>query len=199
MPAECKKSLSHQGFTLVELVVGMVLLSVALVALSSFLFNRASSNIDPIWQTRAIGLAQSVSNEILAKDFDENTSPSGAGFRCSEDLACTAGASLGAETGETLLDYDDVDDYNGLSLSSAQLNTLVGASLLPSGGNAYEGFTVAVRVFYDGNLDGVDDNDVDGDGVQDAIAVISNIKTIRLSVNTPDNEAIVFVASRANY
>jgi MSHA pilin protein MshD len=189
----------HKGFTLIEMIVGMVLLSLALVALSSFLFNRSSSNIDPIWQTRAIGIAQSVSNEILAKDFDENTSPSGAGQRCSENLACTTGVNLGAEVGEVLLDYDDVDDYNGLNLGSAQLNSLVGASLLPSGDNTYEGFNVAISVFYDGNLDGIDDNDVDGNGVQDAIAVIANIKTIHLTVSTPDNESLEFVTSRANY
>lgn len=199
MPVKPCNYFRSRGFTLIEMILGIVMLSIALVSLSSFMFNQSSGNIDPIWQTRAIGLAQSVSNEILAKDFDENTLPSGIGLRCSENLPCTAGIGLGADLGETLLDFDDVDDYNGLNLTSSQLNSLIGATLLPNGANAYEGFSVAVRVFYDGNLDGVDDNDVNGDGIQDLIAVVANIKTIELSVSTPDNEAIIFVASRANY
>jgi len=47
-----------QGFTLVELIVGIVLFSVSLVTVVSVIMPQTRKAIDPIWQVRGVTLAQ---------------------------------------------------------------------------------------------------------------------------------------------
>lgn len=98
------------GVTLIELVIVIVIISLAVVAsLSSFSF-LAGHNATPLIQTRIIDLAQLYADEILAKRFDEDTgnggSPAYSGCRITDD-------------GENRANFDDVDDYNGLDEAPA--------------------------------------------------------------------------------
>ncbi len=115
---------NHQsGFTLIELVVVIVVISLSLVTLIG-VFNQAASNsIDPVVQIRALECAQSKLDEILARKFDENT-PSGGVPACgSADLNSVNCSGIGADA-----DLDDVGDYNGHidnSLDNCQIRVAV--------------------------------------------------------------------------
>ena len=147
---------NQSGITLVELVVTIVVLGIALVALSGVLGGGASRSSDITIQIRATALAQAYLDEVLGKRYDEKTRNRGIPpCRASAPFArqCTAEASFGfnygapVETGENSRSrLDDVDDYHGmdegdgqtLPLQDAQGNTRTG----------YDNFRVRVAVRY---------------------------------------------------
>jgi MSHA pilin protein MshD len=107
-----------------------------------------SRNADVMLETRAVALAQSYLDEILARRFDENSAPRGIP-PCRSN--CTLLASFGPDSGETVVPgsralYDDVDDYHGLNEGFGQVNPLLDAE-----GNlrtGYDEFRVQVSVRY---------------------------------------------------
>lgn len=184
---------NSKGFTLIELVVGIIIFAVAMVSVISFLQPQVKKGIDPIWQVRAASLAQSLSSEIVAKAFDENSSFAGGVQRCNETnsagtfVACSAPSALGPESGETRDLYDDVDDYNGFSFSGASILTSIGLTSTVNGNNIYSGFQAQVSVFYDSNLDGVAD------------ATAGSRKVILITITTPGGERINATTVKGNY
>lgn len=114
---------SQAGLTLIELVVVIVVISIALLSLIR-VFNQAASNsIDPVVQIRALECAQSKLDEILARKFDEST-PSGGIPACdSAEMNAVNCTGITADA-----DLDDVGDYNGHvdnSLDNCQISVSV--------------------------------------------------------------------------
>lgn len=107
------------GFTLIELIVGIVVMAIALVVISSLIVPQARRSIEPVYQFRAAELGSSLMNEILSKSFDEYSDHTGGGlWRCSEAkpngqaTACTAAGNYGPDTTmELRQSFNDVDDY----------------------------------------------------------------------------------------
>ncbi|MHB1228568.1 MAG: type IV pilus modification PilV family protein [Desulfurivibrionaceae bacterium] len=133
MPATIaiKKPLrQNDGFTLVEIVITIVILGAVAGILVPF-FNAITHSPDPVIRERAISLGQAMMDEIMAKRWDENT-PIGGGPICTGESpnqatrptlidACVTAATPVANLGldavpalETRIDFDDVDDYNGM-------------------------------------------------------------------------------------
>ncbi|WP_220720225.1 type IV pilus modification PilV family protein [Agarivorans litoreus] len=109
----CKQP-SAAGFTLIELIVGIVVLAISLVVITSFLAPQALKSVDPVYEVRSAELGSSLMNEILGKSFDENSDHTGGGlWRCGEtgQLSCTAASDYGPD-GESRAQYNDVDDYH---------------------------------------------------------------------------------------
>lgn len=98
----------HGGVTLIELIVFIVIVSIALGALLSVFNHSVSRSVDPIVQARALECAQSKLEQILARKFDEN-SPTGGVPACgSAETNAVACAGITSDAA-----YDDVGDYNG--------------------------------------------------------------------------------------
>jgi MSHA pilin protein MshD len=167
------------GFTLVELIVTMVVVSIAVLGISyalSFAFSRQS---DGLWQAKSVALAESYLEEIMARRYDEVT-PLGGVPPCS--LATTpCSATLGPD-GETRSSFDDVDDYNGVD----------DAPPVDVDGNVradYAGFRVQVAVAYvDAALSGA----LGLDAVSDA-------KLVTVTVTAPTGTAQSYPMLRGNY
>lgn len=107
-----------RGFTLVELVIMIVVLSVGLMGILSVINFTTAHSADSIVQIRSIELGQRYLDEILPMRFNEN-SGSGGTPRCSSaDGGSVACAAIGSD-GEARADYDDVDDFNGLTETPA--------------------------------------------------------------------------------
>jgi MSHA pilin protein MshD len=120
-----------KGFSLIELVISIVVLGIALSALSSSLFLGIGRSSDPLWQSKMTQLSQAYLDEILSMRYQEN-SPLGGG---SVGTCSIAGTEAG-ESNRSL--YDDVDDYDGLSEPVDFLD-----STTPSN---YAGYTVNIGV-----------------------------------------------------
>lgn len=188
----------QQGFTLIEMVIGIIVFAVALTLITSLLLPQSARSIDPIYQARATELAQSLLNEIGAKSFDENADRSGGSRRCGEDMdgdesidLCTAPAALGLDGGEDCSNrdsFDDVDDY--FCISNINAVTVLSTPDRPMHASMqplYQDFLVSVEGFYDGNMDSNNDGN------------ISSLKLIRVRITTPNGETLDFTTYRGNY
>jgi MSHA pilin protein MshD len=82
------------GVTLVELIISMVIISIALTGVLTVMNLTVSHSADPIIQHQSVAIAESYLEEILLQSY---TNPSG-GY-----------------SGSDRSQFDDVDDYNGLS------------------------------------------------------------------------------------
>lgn len=147
---------NQSGITLVELIVTIVILGIALVALSGVLRGGSSRSSDITLQIRATALAQAYLDEILGKRYDERTRNRGVPpCRSTAPPArqCTAEASFGfdygtpVETGENSRSrLDDVDDYHGMDEGDGQTLPLQDAQGTTRTG--YDNFRVRVNVRY---------------------------------------------------
>lgn len=130
-----KQKKNQQGITLIELVLAIVIVSIALGAIiQSWSFAMAGS-ANPLLQHKSLKLAQMYSDEILSKRFDETT-PLGGGLATS--ISCPV--SSGIDTGESSRNlFDDVDDYQNLSESPPQ--DINGNNL-----STYGGYQVSINI-----------------------------------------------------
>lgn len=184
--------LAQRGFTLIETIVGIVVLSISFAIFTSLIYPLTQQSAEQVHQIRAAELGQSMINEILAKAFDENSDMSGGYYRCGDDinndgLISTADGEkpcstiLGnEESGDRAL-FDDVDDYNNLT----SIESSLGASdpLV----DIYRDFQVSVSVINDSNYDGIAD------------ANNFTAKLITITVTTPQQFDFIFSAYKANF
>ncbi|TDM52064.1 type IV pilus modification PilV family protein [Aliivibrio fischeri] len=173
----------QQGFSLVSIVLSIVLMSSALLIVTTSLVPRSQHNAELMYSTKASELGAAVMDEIVGRQFDQNSGPNGGLPVC--ELAkkpfCTSPRELGPEKEEgnrTL--YNDVDDFNKLSGSVKDVlgNDLAGI---------YPNFSISIEVFYDANLDGEPD------------AISGNRKRIVVDVVDPSGQHYVFSVIRGNY
>lgn len=98
--------MNARGATLVELVITIVIISVAIAGVVGAFSLLAGRSADPLNQTRAVALAQLYTDEILSRRYDDSTPPGGA--------PRVSGCSISAEESDRS-DYDDVDDYAAIN------------------------------------------------------------------------------------
>jgi MSHA pilin protein MshD len=98
----------QQGLTLIELILSMLIISIALVGVFSVMNLTVSHSADPLVQHQAIAIAEAYLEEIQLQAFNDPD---------------------GSNSGETRATFDNVDDYNGLSQAPLNQNGL------PLGGN----------------------------------------------------------------
>src|SRR5690554_3762819 len=177
---------SQQGFTLVELIIGLVVLGLAVVMLAMLFFPQAQRSAEPILQTRAAGLGQALMLEIMSKSFDQHSDRTGGLLRCGETYAptCTESTALGPDDSEeTRALFNDVDDYHGLNSIDAPLSDALGQAI----GHRYPNFNYAIDVCY---------YDVEE---KECSPAITPYKLITITITTPLGQDIGFSAVRGNY
>ncbi len=85
------------GFTLVELVIFIVIVSVGVAGILLVMNTVVTSSADPMVRKQALALAESILEEVLQKEYADPDGTSGETTRAT---------------------FDDVDDYNGKSNST---------------------------------------------------------------------------------
>jgi MSHA pilin protein MshD len=167
------------GYSLLELVVFIVIVGVAVGAISLQFSQNVQHSHEPFLRQRALAVAGAYLDEIMDKRWNENT-PIGGGCVDTASPTCTGGPAptgIGSEEGSRAL-YDDVDDYNGLSDSPPQDSQ--GNNMANYG----SGFQVDVAVTQPGAAwNGINANDV---------------RRIEVQVQNPTGETISLVAYRVN-
>jgi MSHA pilin protein MshD len=160
---------NNQGFSLIELIITIVVLSIALSALTSSLFKGVGRNADPLWQTKASQLSQAYLDEILSMRFAES-SPLGGGSIGSCSIDGTEIGEAGV-TGRSL--YDDVDDYHDLTETADFLDTTV---------SSYSGYTVGIKVSC----------------IEQGNPTLTNSKLIVLTITSPTQQSLKFSVIRSD-
>ncbi len=105
------QGVSQRGFTLVEAVLSMVILSIAALSIGQTLGFAFVHSSDGLWQARTVALAEAYLEEVLARRYDEAAPPGGVPPCGPPATACSG---IGPDAAESRATFDDVDDYHGL-------------------------------------------------------------------------------------
>lgn len=184
------KKIPHRkqnGFTLIEIIIGIVMLSISLAIVSTLIAPTEEQSADNLLQIKASELGQSLLNDISSRAFDHFSDMTGGRNRCDEtgQAACTDSNKLGPEDGNAgridagendRQDYNDVDDFHGYIANENATDDSLGQS--------YSSFKVKVEVQYAGA-------DL---GLAHRLA-----KRITVSVTTPLGTEIKFATHKANF
>jgi MSHA pilin protein MshD len=163
----------HQGATLIELVMIIVIISVAIAGVMGAFSLIAGRSADPLNQTRAVALSQLYMDEILAKQFADK-SPLGGGAVSAAKADCP---NVGVD-GESRSTLNDVDDYDGLDNDPPQNSEE--ESL-----NGYSSFRVSVSVQCAGSEVGFAQN--------------HQAKRVDITITDPADNNYLFSAYRGNF
>lgn len=74
------------GFSLVELVVGIVVFGVVLVGLMNPFFSMVQSSVEPILEAKSAILAAQITKRLNTISYDENSDHDGGRCRCGEEV-----------------------------------------------------------------------------------------------------------------
>lgn len=171
----------QQGFTLIEIIVGIVTLGLTFTLLTVLIFPQAQRSTEPVMQARASALGQALLNEILNKPFDAQTNFAQGNLRCSEDIniPCTHPNEFGL-SGLERPRFRSVEDYHGYIFSEDAFGNDLS--------EVYRGFKASVEVCYS-----------DTAGVCSSGAPNYRFKRVLVTVTTPTNQDFLFSAVRGNY
>ena len=173
----------QQGFSLIELLVGIVALAMTLPIVATLLFPAVEESIEQVRQIRGAELGQSIMNQVANKAFDEYSDRAGGKIRCGEEnINCSA--MLGPDGDEVFNNFNDVDDYHGLVQNTTRYDA--------TSGELYSGFSVSIAVCHDSNYDGVCSGDI-------AIDNLETAKLIVITVTDSSGFSLTFDMYRTNY
>ncbi|UTW44729.1 prepilin-type N-terminal cleavage/methylation domain-containing protein [bacterium SCSIO 12696] len=131
MHIRCSTFNSETGFTLVEMVVFLVVISIGLGALIAVYNQSLINSVDPLVRVKMLEIAQSQLDEVAARKYDENT-PTGGVPACGSAETGAQPCSFGLDTGENLTNaasLDDVDDFHNYSTTVSGYNSAVTVNL----------------------------------------------------------------------
>jgi MSHA pilin protein MshD len=125
--------MNDRGFTFIEIIMVIVVLGIIMPGVMLYFIQGVSGSAAAQRRTTAILLAEGLMEEIKSKRWDETAA--GINSTCTD-----ASVMMGAD-GETRADYDDIDDFNGISNTPPQDSQ--GAVMAN-----YPGFSQQVAVSY---------------------------------------------------
>ena len=129
----------QRGMTLIELIVFMVIVSVALAGVLTVLNLTVRSSADPMIRKQMLAIAEGLLEEVTLRPFTWCDPDDPVAATANSAAACATSEAMGPEAGETRsggILFDNVNDYNGLA---GITTNITGAPMPP-------GYTAAVTV-----------------------------------------------------
>lgn len=185
---------AHSGFTLVELVTGIVVMAIALTFMMNVFFSNPGRSVEPILQIRAAEFGQALMDEILAKNFDQTTPVGGLPACSNVTTPCTTIGNIGPD-GENRSVFNDVDDYNDYCTDDEPGKP--GWPVTDSFGDVpdeFKNFRMRICVGYDGDFNGF----LNEGGLSDQKAKLIIVDVYAPQVGGLGSE-ITFKAYKGNY
>ncbi|EEZ01347.1 MSHA pilin protein MshD [Vibrio sp. RC586] len=188
MPAKAIRAM--RGFTLIEMVIVIVVLGIALVGVSTALYPRSQQTAEQVLSVKAAELGRAVLDEILSRNFDQQSGPNGGLPECviismQDRKNCTAPSELGDDGEMNNTEFNDVDDY--ITTRPISVTDVLGSDI----SGEYPRFTVSVQVFY------ATDNNGQFSAVPATAA--THYKRIVIVIYDPQGNPYSFTAIRGNY
>ncbi|KKK99920.1 prepilin-type N-terminal cleavage/methylation domain-containing protein [Rheinheimera mesophila] len=207
------------GFTLIEIIIGIVVLAIALVVITSALGPLYKRSSDPWHQVRAAELGQSFLNEIMARAFDEASDKAGGEYRCDAEAGtepepgatscnnllllsdapvlacrdqqpCEQTGGCSAWREETVrTSFDDVDDFHAYVGTGADIANVLGSGN-EEADEALASYYQSYKICVDVRYAGTE------------LSVTTNerrAKKITVSIVTPAGEQVDFSAYKGNW
>lgn len=179
--------------------MSIILISFALLMVTTTMIPTSQYSAELIYSTKAAELGSAVMDEVIGRQFDQNSGPNGGVPECNSPAGELCTAHLGTDTDlangidETnRTEYNDVDDFNGLSGS---VKDVLGDDLA----GIYPNFSISITVFYDKKTV----TQSNGKSVTEMMGVKSNVNTnakrIVVTIIDPSDQKYVFSAVRGNF
>lgn len=184
----------QKGFTLIETIVGIVVLAISFSVLTTLIYPISQQSADQLHQVKAAELAQAMLNEIQNKAFDQKSDMAGGLLRCGEVAAPACSTTMGPDTVDTTTEtratFNDVDDYHGLEYGDKygkeEVKNSQGQEI-----DLYLGYAMRISVCNDANYNGSCSANNSGNN--------STAKLIIVIITTPTDFSITFATYRANF
>ena len=134
----------QSGLTLVELIMFMIIVSVALAGVVSVLNVTVKASADPMIRKNILSIAESLLEEVQLKPFtwcdpDDANAATATSAAVSVTGCSTTTEAIGPEAGESrnsaTTPFDNVNDYHGLVLPSP-IPSVTGTTYAPAGYSA---------------------------------------------------------------
>lgn len=179
----------NKGFTLVELVIGIVVLAIAMMVMNTMLISQSKDALEPVYRLRASQLGQSIMQNILSRAYDENSDHNGGRYRCGEEweyggvaVKHPCSAKYGRDSGEDAgkhQDFNDVDDFITIDITPDGFVNAATYIDIPDDelSSQYNNYAVKIEV----------------------VGYTLIMKRIDVTIKTPSDEEIVFSALKGNY
>ncbi len=106
--------MNSRGFTLIELVVAIVILSIGTVSFITLMNASTVNSVDPMVRQQANAVARAYLEEILLRPFCDPNITSDCFGTCTTGNTCTNVACSNTGAGETRATFDDVCDFQAL-------------------------------------------------------------------------------------
>lgn len=114
----------QRGFTLIELIVFIVIVSVALAGVLTVLTHTVRHSADPLVRKQALVIAEAILEEVMLQPFttcdpDDATASTGTCTSVTEAIGPDINPNGTTETRASATDpFDNVNDYHGLSTTT---------------------------------------------------------------------------------
>jgi MSHA pilin protein MshD len=184
----------QNGISLIELIMFIVIVSVALAGILLVMNATTKSSADPLIHKQALAIAEALLEEVELMPFtycdpdDANAASAVAATGGCAVAANEESTTIGPEAGETRYSattpYDNVSDYNGFSMAAGALLDITGT---PAGPAGYRVEPIVVT-----------NNGMPAAGASPAIAAIEAL-LIKVTVTGPDNVPVVLEGIRTRY
>ncbi|MDO8291695.1 MAG: type II secretion system protein [Gallionella sp.] len=182
----------QRGISLIELIMFIVIVSVALAGILLVMNVTTRSSADPLIRKQALAIAESLLEEVelMPFTFCDPDDPAAGLATTVDTTACTVpvgGEAIGPEGAETRYSaatpFDNVSDYHGFNMAAGALLDIGGAAVGPAG------YAVAVAVA---------NNGMPAVGASPAIAAAEAL-LITVTVTGPDGVPVVVEGMRTRY
>jgi MSHA pilin protein MshD len=183
----------QRGISLIELIMFIVIVSVALAGILLVMNTVTRGSADPLIHKQALAIAESMLEEVelMPFTFCDPDDPV-AGLDTTLDTTfCTApagGEAIGPESAETryhlTTPYDNVNDYNGFSMPAGAILDITTAN------TGLNGYTLKRIVIAPVALSGIAATDASG---------TPQVLLITVTVTGPDNVDVVVQGYRTRY
>jgi MSHA pilin protein MshD len=117
MRSPVRNAAPQRGVTLVELIVAVVIISVALAGVLAAFNASVRGSADPMVSKQMTSIAEALMEEVQQAAFTFCDPNDAAAETASSVADCTTPEVMGAEAGDTR-PFDNVSDYHGLSLAT---------------------------------------------------------------------------------
>lgn len=135
-------TLSQRGTSLIELIMFIVIVSVALAGILLVMNTVTRNSADPIIHKQALAIAEAMLEEVelMPFTFCDPNDPAAGLITTVSTAPCTApagGEVIGPEAGETRYDptfpFDNVSDYDGFNMAAGALRDITNTPVGPAG------------------------------------------------------------------
>lgn len=173
---------NQRGVTLIELIIAIVVLSIAMVGILNALGGNALRNVDPQIRLQALAIAESYLDEALSKSFFSPDDPT-------ETNACAA------PVGTNRASWQKICDYNGYN-STADGGILIAADTDDPGATPFPelaGYGVSIVV------SAGDGATISFGSITSTGSVCANLLRVQVDVTDPLGSTTRLVGYRAGY